>query len=163
MRYAREYAAWQKNLGIQLMDKQLQVRDKQNELLAVKQQMSNTVQEVIIQRRQLTREHSIAKANAAELRKKQKEIEKQVAEQQKQLNALNKKIDDANSGIRILEESRSRYYVELNKMNKLRTEREKEKEKERKEAEEMAWKEHWRKEREEAAKKREMEKESNNG
>lgn len=94
MRYAREYAAWQKNLGIQLMDKQLQVRDKQNELLAVKQQMSNTVQEVIIQRRQLTREHSIAKANAAELRKKQKEIEKQVAEQQKQLNALSKKIDE---------------------------------------------------------------------
>lgn len=94
LRYAREYAALQKNLGIQLMDKQLKVRDKQNELLAAKQQMSNTVQEVIVQRRQLTREHSIVKANAAELRKKQKEIEKQVAEQQKQLNALSKKIDE---------------------------------------------------------------------
>lgn len=94
LRYAREYAALQKNLGIQLMDKQLQVRDKQNELLAVKQQMSNTVQEVIVQRRQLAREHSIVKANAAELRKRQKEIEKQVAEQQKQLNALSKKIDE---------------------------------------------------------------------
>lgn len=94
MRYAREFAALQKNLGIQLMAKQQQVRSKQNELLAAKQQMSNTVQEVIKQRRQLTREHSIVRANAQELRKRQKQIEKEVAEQQKQLNELSKKIDE---------------------------------------------------------------------
>ena len=94
MRYAREYAALQRNLGIQLIGKQNEVRDKQNELLAAKQQMSNTVQEVIRQRRQLTAHHSVVKANAEQLRKRQKEIEKQVAEQQKQLNALSKKIDE---------------------------------------------------------------------
>lgn len=94
MRYAREFAALQKNLGIRLMDKQNHARDKQNELLATKQKMSELVQEVIRQRKQLAAEHSVVKANVAQLQKKQKEIEKQVAEQQKQLNALTKKIDE---------------------------------------------------------------------
>lgn len=93
MRYARELAALQKQLGIQLMAKQNQVRDKQNELLETKQQMSGTMQEVIHQRQLLAREHSVEQANAAKLRQRQKQIEKEVNEQQKQLNALNKKID----------------------------------------------------------------------
>lgn len=94
MRYAREFAALQKNLGIQLIDKQNRARDKQNELLAAKQKMSELAQEVIRQRKQLAAEHSVVKANVAQLQKRQKEIEKQVAEQQKQLNALTKKIDE---------------------------------------------------------------------
>lgn len=94
MRYAREFAALQKNLGIQLIDKQNRALDKQNELLAAKQKMSELVQEVIRQRKQLAAEHSVVKANVAQLQKRQKEIEKQVAEQQKQLNALTKKIDE---------------------------------------------------------------------
>ena len=94
MRYAREFAALQKNLGIQLIDKQNRARDKQNELLAAKQKMSELVQEVIRQRKQLAAEHSVVKANVAQLQKRQKELEKQVAEQQKQLNALTKKIDE---------------------------------------------------------------------
>ena len=94
MRYAREFAALQKNLGLQLMAKQNEARDKRNELLGVKQQMSSTVQEVIRQRKQLAAEHSVVQANVEQLKKKQKEIEKQVGEQQKQLTALNKKIDE---------------------------------------------------------------------
>ena len=94
MRYAREFAALQKTLGIQLIAKQNIARNKQNELLAAKQKMSQLVQEVVRQRRQLAAEHSVVKANVAQLQKKQKEIEKQVAEQQKQLNALTKKIDE---------------------------------------------------------------------
>ena len=94
MRYAREYASLQKNLGIQLIGKQNEVRDKQNELLTAKQQMAGIVDEVIKQRRLLASQHSVAKANAEELRKRQKQIEKDVAEQQKQLNALSKKIDE---------------------------------------------------------------------
>lgn len=93
MRYARELAALQKNLGIQLMAKQNRARDKQNELLAAKQQMSGLVQEVIRQRKRLAEEHSVVQANVVQLRKKQREIEKQVAQQQKQLNELTKKID----------------------------------------------------------------------
>lgn len=94
MRYAREFAAWQKNLGLQLMAKENEARDKRNELLGVKQQVSGTIQEIIKERRQLAAQHSVVQANVVELKKKQKEIEKQVAEQQKQLNALNKKIDE---------------------------------------------------------------------
>lgn len=93
MRYAREFAALQKNLGIQVIEQKNRVRDKQNQLLEVKQQRSNTMQEIIRQRKQLTTQHSIAQVNAAKLRKQQKELEKEVAEQQKQLNALSKKID----------------------------------------------------------------------
>ena len=52
------------------------------------------MQEVIRQRKQLAAEHSVVQANVVQLKKKQKEIEQQVAEQQKQLTALNKKIDE---------------------------------------------------------------------
>ena len=94
MRYAREFAALQKRLGIQVIEQQNRVRDKQNELLEVKEERSNTMREVIRQRKQLTAEHSIVKFNAAKLRQRQKQIEKEVAEQQKKLNALSKKIDE---------------------------------------------------------------------
>ena len=94
MRYAREYAAYQKQLGIEVMGKQQQLRAKQNELLGVKQQRQGVVQEIIKQRRALTAQHSVETTKVANLKKKEKEIEKQVADQQKQLNALTKKIDE---------------------------------------------------------------------
>ena len=94
MRYAREYAAYQKRLGIEVMGKQQQLQAKQNELLGVKQQRQGVVQEIIKQRRALTAQHSVETTKVANLKKKEKEIEKQVAEQQKQLNALTKKIDE---------------------------------------------------------------------
>lgn len=94
MRYAREYAAYQKQLGIEVMGKQQQLRTKQNELLAVKQQRQGVVQEIIKQRRALSEQHSVETTKVANLKKRQKEIEHQVAEQQKQLNALTKKIDE---------------------------------------------------------------------
>lgn len=94
MRYAREYAAYQKQLGIEVMGKQQQLRTKQNELLEVKQQRQGVVQEIIKQRRALSAQHSVETTKVANLKKREKEIEKQVAEQQKQLNALTKKIDE---------------------------------------------------------------------
>ena len=50
MRYAKEFAALQKNIGLQLMSKQNEARDNQNQLLDTKQQMSSAVQEVIRER-----------------------------------------------------------------------------------------------------------------
>ncbi len=94
MRYAREFAAQQKALGLRIMEKQNKARNKQNELLATRQKMRELVEEVVRQRKQLFDEHSVVKANVAQLQQKQKEIEKQVAKQQKQLNELNKKIDE---------------------------------------------------------------------
>ena len=72
MRYAREFAALQKRLGIQVIEQQNRVRDKQNDLLEVKEERSNTMREVIRQRKQLTAEHYIVKFNAAKLRQRQR-------------------------------------------------------------------------------------------
>ena len=83
------------------------------------------------------------------------ELEDQFLEDRIEL--LRKKIDESNAGIRILEESKLRYCVELNEKNKMKEKRDKEKEQERKEAEEREWKERWRRQREERAKKREEE------
>ena len=94
MRYAKELAHLQKQLGIALMEKQNQVRDKQAQLLAAKQEMSGVVQEIIRQRRQLAQQHSIVRANVAQLQKQEKELQQHVAEQQRQLAALSKKIDE---------------------------------------------------------------------
>ena len=94
MRYAREYAAYQKQLGIEVMEKQQQVRVKRNQLLEAKQQRHEVVQEIIKQRHALAAQQSAEKNQVAGLKKKQKEIEKKVTEQQKQLNALTKKIDE---------------------------------------------------------------------
>ena len=93
LRYARERARLQRQLGIALIEKQNQVRDKQNQLLAAKQEATAAVQEVIRQRRQLAREHSVVRADVAQLRRREKELEQHVAKQQQQLQELTKKID----------------------------------------------------------------------
>lgn len=94
MRYAREQASLQKNLGLQLMEKQNKARNKQDQLLAAKQQLSEVVQQVIAERRQLASRHSVVKAGVAQLRRQQKEIEQQMQQQQQKLAALNKQIDE---------------------------------------------------------------------
>ena len=93
LRYARERARLQRQLGISLIEKQNQVRDKQNQLLAAKQEATAVVQEVIRQRRQLAREHSVVRADVAQLRRREKELQQHVAQQQQQLQELNKRID----------------------------------------------------------------------
>ena len=62
------------------------------------------------------------------------ELEDKLLEERIEL--LRKKIDESNAGIRILEENKLRYCVELNEKNKIMEKRVKEKEKE---AEERAW------------------------
>ena len=93
LRYARERARLQRQLGIALIEKQNQVRDKQNQLLAAKQEATAAIQEVIRQRRQLAREHSVVRADVAQLRRREQELEQHVAKQQQQLQELTKKID----------------------------------------------------------------------
>ena len=94
LRYAREYAAAQRDLGLRVMQKQDQLRSARSRLLEAKQERSGTVQEIIRQRQRLTSSHAVASANVAQLRKQAKAIERDVAEQSKKLNALNKRIDE---------------------------------------------------------------------
>jgi len=67
------------------------------------------------------------------------------------IELLKKKIDEAESGIRILEENKLRYCAELSDKNKMKEEREKQKQKEKEEAEERAWQDRIRRTREETA------------
>jgi len=94
LRYAREYAAAQRDLGLRVMQKQDQLRSARSRLLDAKHERSGTVQEIIRQRQRLTSSHAVASANVAELRKQARAIERDVAEQSKKLNALNKRIDE---------------------------------------------------------------------
>ena len=77
------------------------------------------------------------------------ELEDQLMDERIEL--LRKKIDEANAGIRILEETKLRYCVELSDKNKMKEKREKQKKKEKEEAEERAWQERIRRTREETA------------
>ena len=77
------------------------------------------------------------------------ELEDQLMDERIEL--LRKKIDEANAGIRILEETKIRYCVELSDKNKMKEKREKQKKKEKEEAEERAWQERIRRTKEETA------------
>lgn len=77
------------------------------------------------------------------------ELEDQLMDERIEL--LRKKIDEANAGIRILEETKIRYCVDLSEKNKMKEKREKQKKKEKEEAEERAWQERIRRAREETA------------
>ena len=81
--------------------------------------------------------------------KKIQELEDQLIDERIEL--LKKKIDEANAGIRVLEESQTKYCKELSDKNKMKEEREKQKQKEKEEAEERAWQDRIRRTREETA------------
>ena len=74
-RYAKEYVSFQHDLGEQILKKQSELLEEQNQLLKTKSKKSVLVKEVMLQRKDL---------GAQQVQQKK----------QKQLNALNKKIDD---------------------------------------------------------------------
>jgi septal ring factor EnvC (AmiA/AmiB activator) len=92
-RYANEHAAYQRQLGYRVLQVQNDLRFRQAQLNQAKEAKSLVVEEVTLQRKELETQHTLAKANEQQLRKRQGEIEKRVAEQQKKIAELNKKID----------------------------------------------------------------------
>lgn len=93
-RYAREYATYQHNLGEQLLQKQAELLEAQNLLLEAKSQKNNVLHEVMLQRRDLNVQQVQEQKKVAGLKGQESKLKGQVAEQQKQLNALNKKIEE---------------------------------------------------------------------
>lgn len=93
VRYAREYAAYQRVLGEQVVKKQGELLDRQNSLLEAKSEKSRLMREVMEQRMALHSQHAQQKEVMAGLKKKKKGLENRVAEQRKQLAELDKKID----------------------------------------------------------------------
>ena len=93
-RYAREYVVYQHNLGEQVLQKQAELLEAQNLLLEAKSQKSGVLHEVMLQRRDLNIQQVQEQKKVAGLRKQESGLKGKVAEQQKQLNALNKKIEE---------------------------------------------------------------------
>lgn len=93
-RYAREYVAYQHNLGEQVLQKQAELLEAQNLLLETKSQKSSVLHEVMLQRKDLNAQQVQEQKKVAGLRKQESGLKGKVAEQQKQLNALNKKIEE---------------------------------------------------------------------
>lgn len=92
-RYAREYAAYQRMVGEQVVKKQNDLLDKQNQLLAAKSEKNKLMHEVMAQRMALHSQHTRQQQDMAGLKKKQKSIADKLAAQRKQLADLDKQID----------------------------------------------------------------------
>lgn len=93
-RYTREYAVYQHDLGRQIQQKQGELMDAQNSLLASKSRMAVLLQEVIRQRRKLNEQQVRQQQYIKNLKRKEDNLRDKVSKQQRELAALNKKIDD---------------------------------------------------------------------
>jgi len=92
-RYAREYVRYQHNLGEQILLKQAEVLNAQNLLLEAKSQKSSMLHEVMLQRKNLGIQQVQEKKKVAGLKKQESGLLGKVKEQQKQIAALDKKIE----------------------------------------------------------------------
>ena len=93
-RYAREYVAYQQNLGEQILSKQAELLAAQSQLLEAKSKKSGLLHEVMLQRRDLNQKQVKEQKKVAGLKGQESKLQGQVAQQQKQLAALDKKIEE---------------------------------------------------------------------
>lgn len=93
-RYAREYVSYQQNLGLQLLQKQAELLEAQNKLLDAKSQKDALLHEVMLQRKSLSEQQVKEQKKVAGLKQQENTLKDKVAEQQKQLAALDKKIEE---------------------------------------------------------------------
>lgn len=93
-RYAREYVRYQHNLGEQILQKQAELLDAQNLMLEAKSQKSIVLHEVMLQRKDLNAQQVQEKKKVAGLKGQESKLQDKVKEQQKQLAALDKKIEE---------------------------------------------------------------------
>lgn len=93
-RYTREYAVYQHDLGRQIQQKQGELMEAQNLLLASKSRMAGLLQEVIRQRRKLNEQQVRQQQYIKNLKRREDNLRDKVSKQQRELSALNKKIDD---------------------------------------------------------------------
>ena len=93
-RYAREYVVYQHNLGEQILQKQVELLEAQNRLLEAKSRKSNILREVMLQRKNLNDQQVQERKKVTGLKGQESKLQGKVAEQQKQLAALDKKIDE---------------------------------------------------------------------
>ncbi|MBO4905441.1 MAG: peptidoglycan DD-metalloendopeptidase family protein [Bacteroidaceae bacterium] len=95
LRHTREYAAYQRTRGYQILSEQNLLRVKRNHLLAAKQEKSLALQEIITQRQQLAKQQTEQKHAAQQLQQQQQDIQQRITRQQAELAQLNRSIDEA--------------------------------------------------------------------
>lgn len=93
-RYAREYVVYQHNLGEQILQKQAELLEAQNLLLETKSKKNNVLHEVMLQRKTLGAQQVQEQKKVAGLKKQESGLKDKVKEQQKQIAALDKKIEE---------------------------------------------------------------------
>lgn len=93
-RYAREYVVYQHNLSGQVLQKQAELLKAQNRLLEAKSRKSAKLNEIMEQRKSLNEQQMQEKERVAGLKKKESGLKGKVAEQQKQIAALDRKIEE---------------------------------------------------------------------
>lgn len=92
-RYANEYVNYQNKLGQQVLHKQSELLEAKNKMLASKSRMNNLLREIMQQRKELNIQQVQKKEVVADLKKKESGLAATISQQQKQLAALDKKID----------------------------------------------------------------------
>jgi septal ring factor EnvC (AmiA/AmiB activator) len=94
MRYLREYSGWQKEEAGRIVKKQEDIAHRKAELEASRKEK----QELLAQREQenkkLEEEEKLQQKEVRDIGRKQKDLQKQLQEKQKQANALNRQIEN---------------------------------------------------------------------
>ena len=93
MRYVREYTTYLKVQGEQVKEQQKQVQQKKSDLLAAKGEKSTLLRQVEQERKKLEGKQTEQKQMVATLQKRQKDIQKEIAQKQKQHQNLDAQID----------------------------------------------------------------------
>lgn len=92
-RYLREYSNFQKEQGIALMEQQRELDAKRTELEATRKAKQELLAKRIEEQNELNRQEADQKKLVASLRKKEKDIRKQITAQQQERDRLNAEIN----------------------------------------------------------------------
>lgn len=122
LRYARQYASYERTLGEEVQSKQIALLEQQNRLLELKNEMSQKMHILMEERAKLSRQQAEQQTQVNSLNKQAKNLQKQVDEQQAQIAALQKKIEEVIAEeIRKAEAERKRKEAEAAKKRKKQT------------------------------------------
>lgn len=113
LRYTRQYASFERALGEEVQIKQIELLERQNQLLALKSEMNRKMRILVEERAKLSRQQVEQQREVNSLEKKARDLQKQVSDKEKQIVALQKKIDQVVAEeIRKAEEERKRREAE---------------------------------------------------
>lgn len=93
MRYLREYARWQKNQAAEIVEKQGQIKAKQDELSKTRAEKQALLLERETENNKLISEESNRKKEVQQLNKRQRELQAELKKKQQQAADLNRRIE----------------------------------------------------------------------